>query len=546
MDRRSFLSHSALTAGLLMGSGLEMFSQDTKRASASPIVETTNGKIRGFVQKVGSIEVHTFKGVPYGGSTAPPRRFMPPSKPRPWTGVRESVDFGPRAPQTRGARGGLVPEFDIMEWKGPMSEDCLNLNLWTPGLKDGRKRPVMVWLHGGGFANGSANFSVYDGQGLAGKHDVVFVGVNHRLNIFGYLYPVDIGGEKYAHSGNVGMQDIVLALEWVRENIEAFGGDPNRVTVFGQSGGGGKTSTLMGMPAAKGLFHRAVAMSGSQVRSVAHGNATESAEFMLRRLNIDKTRLDQLQEVSMDQLLDLTATAGARGNGNVPLRLTPVVDPYTLPASPFDPVASELSANVPLMIGSTETEVTWLTNQNYDPLDDEGLRRRLKQTLRIDDTAADRVIAVYRKNRPGASGLDLYLIAATDASNFRTGTDTEAERKVMQGKASVYKYYFQWYSPVRGGQLRSMHTMDIPFALDIVDFSKSTIGDGPERQPLADKMSAAWVAFAATGKPNTKLLPEWKPFDLQSRPTMVFNNECKMMNDPYREERLVIQSVRRI
>ena len=283
MNRRSFLGRSALTAGVFMSTGFELFAQDSKNAAASPIVETSNGKVRGFVQKAGSTPVYSFKGIPYGGSTAPPRRFMPPAKPLPWTGVRESVEFGPRAPQTRGAAGGLVPEFDVMEWKGPMSEDCLHLNIWTPGLKDGRKRPVMVWIHGGGFANGSANFSVYDGRGLAGKHDVVFVGVNHRLNIFGYLYPVDIGGEKYMHSGNVGMQDLILALQWVRDNIEAFGGDPGRVTIFGQSGGGSKTSTLMGMPAAKGLFHRAIAMSGSEVTGVPHGDATESAESVLRR-----------------------------------------------------------------------------------------------------------------------------------------------------------------------------------------------------------------------------------------------------------------------
>jgi para-nitrobenzyl esterase len=524
MDRRSFLSYGTAAAGLL-------YFEDLTSAAPTPAVETTSGKIRGFVQKVGSNKVYTFKGVPYGSSTEPPRRFMPPVKPEPWTGVRDTVDFGPRAPQAR-AGGGLVPEVDVMEWKGPMSEDCLHMNVWTPALKDGRKRPVMVWLHGGGFATGSANFSLYDGRNLAGKHDVVMVGVNHRLNIFGFLYLPGIR-EKFSQSGNVGMQDIVLALEWVRDNIENFGGDPNRVTIFGQSGGGSKVSTLMGMPAARSLFHRAIAMSGSQVTNMPAEEATDNAGFVLRRLNLFANQADQLQQVPMEQLLE------------GPLRFSPVIDPFTLPASPFDPVASEVSADVPLMIGSTETEVTWLTNQKYDPLDDDGLRNRLKQTLRVDEAAADRVIAVYRKNRPNAGNLDLYLIAATDGSNFRIGTDTEAERKAAQGMAPVYKYYFQWYSPVRGGQLRSMHTMDIPFVMDVVDIAKSSIGEGRERQPLADRMSAAWVAFAATGKPRTKLLPEWPAFNLKDRPTMVFNNECKVVNDPYREERLVIQAVSR-
>jgi para-nitrobenzyl esterase len=523
MNRRSFLSYGAAATGLF-------FFEDLNGLSRTPIVETTPGKIRGHIQKVGSTRVHTFKGVPYGASTAGPRRFMPPVKPEPWAGVRDTVEFGPRAPQTR-AGGGLVPEVDVMEWKGPMSEDCLHMNIWTPGLRDGHKRPVMVWLHGGGFANGSANFSMYDGRNLAGKHDAVMVGVNHRLNVLGFLYMPGIGREKYAHSGNVGMLDIVLALEWVRDNIENFGGDPNRVTIFGQSGGGSKVSTLMGMPAARGLFHRAIAMSGSQVTSLSTEEATLNAELLLRRMNLFVNQVDRLQQIPVERLLE------------GPLRFSPAVDPYTLPDSPFDPVASAVSADVPLLIGSTETEVTWLTNQNYDPLDDSGLHSRLKQTLRVDDAAVERVIAVYRKNRPNATNLDLYLIAASDGSNFRVGTDTEAERKAMQGKAPVFKYYFQWYSPVRGGQLRSMHTMDIPFVMDVVDLAKSSIGEGKERQPLADRMSAASVAFAATGKPKTKLLPEWPAFNLESRPTMIFNNECKVVNDPYRQERLAIRGV---
>ena len=540
MDRRSFLGHGATATGFVLGGGIRLLSQDAKNASASPVVETTCGKVRGYVQKVGAKPVHTYKGVPYGASTAAPRRFMPPVKPEPWTGVRETVEFGPRPPQARGGRG-LVPEVDVMEWKGPMSEDCLHLNVWTSGVKDGQKRPVMVWLHGGGYDRGSANFSQYDGVNLAGKHDVVMVGVNHRLNLFGLLYLPDTGGEKYLHSGNNTLQDIVLALQWVHDNIENFGGDPNRVTIFGQSGGGAKVSSLMGMPAAKGLFHRAIAMSGSQVTAMAAEEGSRYATVVLRAFGLYVNDIEKLQTVPMDQLLELTTRRDVAGAG--PLRFSPVVDGNTLPASPFHPVASDVSANIPMMIGSTETEATWDANQNYDPLDDDGLRRRLKQTLRVDDAAADRVIAVYKKNRPSASNLDLYLIAASDASGTRTGPAIEADRKAMQGKAPVYKYYFQWYSPVRGGQLRAMHTMDIPFALDIVDIAKSEVGDGPDRQPLADKMSAAFVAFAATGKPKTKLLPDWPAFNLTTRPTMVFNKECTVVNDPYREERLVIEAV---
>jgi para-nitrobenzyl esterase len=535
MDRRSFLLQSTAATSFLMGGGLTILGQDAKSASASPVVETTAGKIQGMFQN----KVHTFKGVPYGASTAGARRFMPPVKPQPWTDVKKTWEYTTRAPQIRAPGGGLVPEAAVMEWTGPMSEDCLNLNVWTSGIKDGGKRPVMLWLHGGGFARGSAQFTQYDGTNLAAKHNVVVVCVNHRLDILGYLYLADLGGEKYAHSGNVGMQDAVAALEWVRDNIANFGGDPGNVTVFGQSGGGGKVSALLGMPQAKGLFHRAIAMSGSLIRGVRRGDATEGAESVLRRLNIDKSRIDEIQKVPVQQLLELTVSGG-RGSGNVPLRLSPVIDGYSMPADPFYPVATEISSNIPLMIGSTETEVTWNANQSYDPLDNAALHNKLKQTLRSDDAATDKVIAVFRKDRPKASNLDLFLIASTTASNFRTGTDTEAERKAAQGKAAVYKYYFQWYSPVREGKLRSMHTMDIPFVFDNVDIGKSTVGEGKERQPLADKMSAAWVAFAKSGNPNHKGLPNWPAFNNNQRPTMVFNNECRMMNDPYREERLAI------
>ncbi len=536
MDRRSFLLQSTAATSFLMGGGLTILGQDAKSASASPIVETSAGKIQGLFQN----KVHTFKGIPYGASTAGAGRFMPPVKPQPWKDVKKTVEFANRAPQIRAPGGGLVPEAAVMEWEGPMGEECLFLNVWTSGVKDNARRPVMVWLHGGGYANGSAAFTFFDGTNLAAKHDAVVVGVNHRLNIFGFLYLGDIS-EKYAHAGNAGMQDTVAALQWVKDNIANFGGDPNNVTIFGQSGGGGKVSTLLGMPAAKGLFHRAIAMSGSIVRGVPKGDATESALSVLKRLNIDKSKVDDIQKAPMQQLLELTVSGG-RGSGNVPLRLSPVVDGYSIPAHPFDP-ATEISSNIPLMIGSTETEVTWSPATNYDPLDDAALHNRMKQMLRSDDAAADRVIAVYKKNRQKASNLDLFLIASTDASNFRTGTDTEAERKAAQAKASVYKYYFQWYSPVREGKLRSMHTMDVGFVFDNVDIAKSELGEGKDRQPLADKMSAAWAAFAKTGNPNHKGLPNWPAFNPTQRATMIFNNECRLVNDPYRDERLAIAAV---
>jgi len=290
------------------------------------------------------------------------------------------------------------------------------------------------------------------------------------------------------------------------------------------------------MPAAKGLFHRAIAMSGSAVKGVPRDRVTKGAEVFMAKLGLKPNQVEELQKLPQAQLL--AAMRGVQG-----LQLSPVVDGRTLPTDPFDPVAPAITANVPFMIGSTETEVTWNNNVNFDPLDGTALHQRIKASLRLDDAAADKLIAVYKKGRAQASNLDLFFIMSTDTSNFRTGTDTEAERKAALGKAPVYKYYFQWYSPVREGKLRSYHTLDIPFVFQNVDIAQSMVGSGPERQPLADKMSAAWAAFARSGNPNHKGIPKWEPFNEKTRATMIWNNEPKALNDPYREERLARQEL---
>jgi para-nitrobenzyl esterase len=529
IERRAFLSRG--TASLFGISGtLRKTWADEKPESSAPVVETTCGKIRGARQG----KVSSFKGVPYGAPTGGKMRFLPPVKPEPWTGVKDALEYGHRCPQ---APEHLVPEWAAFNAEQPVGADCLVLNLWTTGLKDGHKRPVMVFLHGGGYTGGHGNFTVYDGTHLAAKHDVVLVTLNHRLNIFGFLYLADIGGDQFAHASNAGMLDIVAALEWVRDNIVSFGGDPGNVTIFGQSGGGGKVSTLMAMPAAKGLFRRAIVESAAAIKGVSRSEANETAETILKKMSLTPDRAAELRDIPAAQLVALLSPGAA---GTPGLRLGPVVDGRTLPTDPFDPVAPEISANVPLIIGSNETEVTFLRSTKYDPLNDAALHQRVQQTMRIDDATADKVIAVYKKNRPKASNLDLYLVIASDASNFRRGPDTEADRKAAQGKAPVFKYYFQWYTPVNGGNVRAMHTMELPFVFDNVDIAKAEVGDGPERQPLADKISRAWVAFARTGNPNHKGLPKWTPYTTTQRATMVFNNECKLVNDPYREERLAI------
>jgi para-nitrobenzyl esterase len=529
INRRAFLSRGSLAAGFLLGGTLPKIHAAAKADSAGSVASTTAGKIRGTMQD----KVYAFKGVPYGASTEGAGRFLPPAKPQPWTGVRDAFELGPASPQTP---SNLIPESMAQQPKTDANgtEDCLHLNVWSPGLTG--KRPVMVWFHGGGYSAGSANWAMYNGGNLAAKQDVVVVTVNHRLNVFGYLYLAELGGERFRQASNVGMLDTIAALEWVRDNIAAFGGDAGNVTIFGQSGGGGKVSTLMAMPAAKSLFHRAIAMSGSAAKGEPRDRATKGAEAFMAKLGLKPNQVDELQKMPQAQLL------GAMRE--LRLQLTPVVDGRTLPGDPFDPTAPAITANVPMMIGSTETEVTWNNSVNFDPLDDAQLRDRIATGQHVDGATADRLIAVYKKGRPQASNLDLFFIMSTDLSNFRTGTDTEVERKAALGKAPVYKYYFQWYSPVRDGKLRSYHTLDIPFVFENVDIAQSMVGSGPERYPLADKMSGAWAAFARSGNPNHKGIPNWQPFDETRRATMIFNNECRAVNDPYREERLARKDIK--
>jgi para-nitrobenzyl esterase len=441
------------------------------------------------------------------------------------------VELGLRCPQLP---AGAIPEWLVTGRSEPTGEDCLCLNIWTSGLKD-HKRPVMVWLHGGGYTAGSAGWYSYDGTELAKKHDVVVVGINHRLNVFGFLYLADLGNEKYAHASNVGMTDIVAALEWVRDNIANFGGDPNNVTIFGQSGGGGKVSTLLAMPSAKGLFHRAIVMSSSNLRGISRADATKGVEALLTKVNLKPNQLDELQKLPVRRMLQLMQTTPG-------LRLGPVVDGETLPNPPFDPVASSISADVPLMIGSVETEITFRTNVEYRPPDDAELRQRVKEEIRVDDATADHLISVYRKGRPEASNLDLFLVMASD-NWVRRNVLIEAERKAAL-PAPVYNYYFTWRTPVRDGMLRTPHTLDIPFVFDNVDAARSITGNGQDRYALAAKMSSAWVAFARSGDPNHKALPNWPAYKSDRRATMIFNNECKIVEDPYREERLAMNSLR--
>jgi para-nitrobenzyl esterase len=531
--RRTFLQTAAAGAALLgLGRTSTLFAQDQRLAKPGATVKTTSGSVRGLVRE----DVQQFWNLPYGASTAGANRFMPPQAVAPWSGVRDHFEVGTRSFQQPGV-GEPAPVVLAVNRLEEESEDCLKLNVFTPAADNGA-RPVMVWLHGGGFTSGSGNYLIYDGTLLAKKEDVVVVSVTHRLNIFGFLHLADLGGEEWAGATNAGVQDLVAALQWVKDNIAAFGGDPARVTIFGQSGGGSKVTTLMAMPSASGLFHRAIAQSGAALRGTPASDATAATERFLAKLGIDKTQLSRLREVTPQQiqqaLYSEPAIPGFAGG--------PVIDGSILPRHQFDPTAPEYSANVPLMAGSTATENGWLGPPPFE-MEDAEMTDAFNRLAGNDAAKGQSLLALYKGRYADVRNRILWLIAESD--NTRRYNAQQLNRlKHTQGTAASYLYYFNWYSPVHDNRMGSYHTLDIPFAFNNVDVAASMTGAGHDRYQLAHVMSAAWAAFARTGNPDHADMPHWPTFNPDDYPTMVFASETVLQNDPNREERLALEALR--
>ena len=506
-------------------------------STQTSLLSISGGRIAGYVDG----GIYTYKGIPYAVAD----RFQAPKPAPAWEGVRSCRAYGPTCPQ--GERSGWQNDemaFAFNWDDGFPGENCLRVNVWTPGINDGGKRPVMVWLHGGGYSAGSGQeLPSYDGANLARKGDVVVVSLNHRLNVLGFL-DLSAFGEKYADSGNAGLLDLVEALRWVKENIAAFGGDPSNVTIFGQSGGGGKVCTLMATPSARGLFHKAIVQSGAMLRTMESRWSRRIGTATVEELGLKPNEIDRIGDIPYKELLAageravsrVRAEAEREGISTFIFGWAPTVDGNILPAQPFDGRAPEQSKDIPLLTGTTKHEFSMSTYvSEFRNFDRDAAVNFLKS--RYGDGAAQ-FAALYEEAYPGSSPLDLI-----DADFvFRPGTVELANLKCRQGGAEVYTYMFSWESPALDGILRSTHCMEIPFVFDNALVHASMTGGTDEAVALADKMSQAWIHFARSGRPYADGLPEWPAYNTDEGAAMIFDNECEVR---FAHDRKVLDFVRR-
>ena len=504
-------------------------SSSDKGLTRTQTIEISDGKIRGEVFR----DVSVFRGIPYGASTGGKNRFKAPQPVVGWTGVRDCFDYGETAPQipSRLAEGG---------WEGrrpEMGEDCLQLNVWTPEI-DQAKRPVMVWLHGGGFEAGSGSSILYDGTNLTLRGDVVVVTVNHRLGIFGHCHLGDLLGDDFAGSANAGFLDLVAALQWVNKNIAQFGGDPNNVTILGQSGGGRKVSLLTASTLSQGLFQRGIVQSGSHLRLMARDRANELGDRLLKHLGLGKNDAKKLQSLSWRDI--------RRANRDIQMetraRFSPTIDEFVFSSHPWDPEAPETARDIPMMIGTCRTELSnqlGSADETTFNINDAELIERLKRFLPESDIGE--VVNVFKKESPGATAPELFF-KITTARGYWRDSILQTEAKVRLGGAPVYSYRLMWRTPVEGGRRITPHSLDLPFMFDNVSKAPQMVGPSTdETTAMSNVMSESWLAFARCGDPNNSAINAWAPYDLDQRTVMLFDLPPTAEPDPHRSERLAME-----
>ena len=493
------------------------------------IVETRYGKVQGYEQ--GSISV--WKGIPFAQPPTGERRFRAPQPPEPWTGVREATAFSSMAPQVQEAPAGLVGANRAVDLR-PMSEDCLSVNIWSPGA-EGEKRPVMVWIHGGAFTLGSASDPWYDGTSFAANHNIVVVTLNYRLGILGFVYLKDLAGADAGYTGNCGLLDQIAALHWVRENIAAFGGDPDQVTVMGESAGAMSIGTLLGMKASHGLFQRAILQSGAGSDLTTRPRATNVAQALLAKLGLETSQLAALADVPLEALLKIQPELGREFGGI--LAYSPMIDGETLPQHPSAMIAQGSAANVAILAGTNRDEWRLFAMMSGGPKVDE------EQLTRIFGDEARPALAVYTEARTDTSSELAWIDIMSDLV-FRMPAIRLAELQVRQG-APVWMYRFDWQSPAFGGVLGAAHAVELPFVWNTLDpeISRRFTGDSPSRQPLADLMHASWAVFIRSGNPAIASLPAWPPYDLERHATMTFSDVPHVVDDPQGQVRALWKHV---
>ncbi|WP_082215328.1 carboxylesterase/lipase family protein [Dyadobacter psychrophilus] len=495
--------------------------------AASAVVQTRCGKVSGYIRK----GIFTFKGIPYGEA----KRFMSAVKPASWENVRSCLAYGPTCPTTQAPDFTEELEFAFQPNRGyHVDEQCLTLNIWSKSTDSNAKKPVMVWLHGGGFANGSAiEFPSQDGENLARNGDVVLVSLNHRMNVLGFL-DLSAYAEKYKHSCNAGMMDIVLALQWVHENIANFGGDPGNVTIFGQSGGGSKVMCLMNAPSAKGLFQKAIVQSGSYPNHFTDKNVSRKvAAALLEELKIDPKNVEALETMPYEQLAHagtaaLAKVQAAMSPQEVPvlgLEWNPVLDDEFLPYQIGSSVAAALSADIPLLVGSVKNEFVPFEMDLRKVANKDAQAILLEKYADQTDAYINALKIAYPGVKEPSELIDIDFL-------FRPLVIDQANKKFADGGAPVYTYLFTWQSPVLDKSLRAVHCMDLPFVFDNIALCEQMTGGGEQAHILAQKISQAWVHFAYTGNPNHTTLPSWPAYNPENGAVMLFDHECVVKNHP--------------